>query len=238
MSSINSTGFTNNSTYLSPFNDTTTSSTLPPINVLMAKLGFQPWQAIIMTFILPPINFMSSVLCSFSLWIFFRSSFSDPIYYYYKLLCFINVLNSLHNIPNCFSLWPLYFPWINSYVTSVFSIYYYFLSIFYFHFEDVIQMIILLHKMKVFSPFVRKHFTASPKFISLSLFLTCLCIDVPFIFGFEVWSYGDYYYVDSNGVKRTASFYYLISSEFSQTFFGQILLAVFTFFLNFKIAKN
>jgi len=229
---MNSTGFTNNFTIL---NDTVSSS-LPPLNVLMAQLGFQTWQATIMTFILPSINLLGAVLCSFSLWILFRSTFSDPIYFYYKLLCFVDFLNSLHNFSYGVSIWPFYFPGLNTYVISVYKIYHSFIALLFFHFEDVIQMAILLHKMKLFSPFVRKHFSKSPQFVSLSLFLTCIFINVPLIFGLEVTSYGYFYYSDSNGVKQTGSFYYLISSEFSRTSFGQILLGVFTFFLNFFLS--
>ena len=161
-----STGLTNSSSLLALLNDTATSS-LSSLDVLLGKLKFQTWQATILTFLLPPINLMGAVFCSFSLSIFFRSTFSDPIYFYYKLLCFINTLNSLHNMFFGVSIWPVYFPWINSYVTSVFKIYYSFFSFLFFHFEDVIQMAILLHKMKLFSPFVKKHFSKSPKFVSL-----------------------------------------------------------------------
>ena len=66
------------------------------------------------------------------------------------------------------TIWPLYFPGLNSYVTSVYKIYHSFLALLFFHFEDVLQMAILLHKMKLFSPFVKKYFSKSPQFISLS----------------------------------------------------------------------
>jgi hypothetical protein len=92
---------------------------------------------------------------------------------------------------------------------------------------------ILLHKMKLFSPFVRKHFRGSPQFVSLVFFLVCLLIDIPIFFGFKIVSLGDYYYVDSShGVKHTASFYYFVSSDFSQTLYGQVLLGLSTFFIN------
>jgi hypothetical protein len=232
---MNSTGFTNSSTFPTPLNDTA-ASTLPSIDVLMTQLGFQTWQAAVVTFIMPPINLLGAVFCSFSLWIFFRPSFSDPIFFYYKLLCFINILTTLNNIPFGVSLWPLYLPWIDTYVTSVFKVYDLFLSVLFFHFEDVLRMAILLHKMKLFSPFVKKHFSKSPQFISLSLFLTCLCINLPFIFGFEVASFGDFSYLDSKGVKQTGSFYYFIASEFSRTLFGRILSGLSTFFLNLLLS--
>jgi hypothetical protein len=222
-----------NTTALPLLNASTSTSTLPPISVLLAQLGFQTWLTLTITFILPPINLLGAVFCSFSLWIFFRSTFSDPVFFYYKLLCFVNIIHSLHNILIFVPFLPLYFPWISSYVISVCKMYHTFLAVFYFHFEDVVRMAILLHKMKLFSPFVRKNFTASPQLISLSLFLTCLCIDVPLLFGLEVDSLGQYYYFDSNGVKRTDSFYYINSSQFSQTFLGKILLALFSIFFNY-----
>jgi len=230
---MNSIKFTNNFTPLALINDTKAAAILPPLNVLLAELGFQTWQAEIMTFILPSLNLLGALLCSFSLWIFFRSAFSDPIYFYYKLLCFINTLNLLHNISYGVSIWPFYLPWINSYVISVFKIYHSFLLALFIRFEEVLTMAILLHKMKLFSPFVRKHFSKSPQFVSLSLFLTCLFINVPLLFAFDVVSYGDYSYLDSSGVKQTGSFYYIISSEFSRTTFGRILLGLTVFFLNF-----
>ena len=122
-----------------------------------------------MTFILPPINLMDAVFCSFSFWIFFRSPFSGPIYFYYKLLCFKNILDLLHNIPNGVTIWPLYFPWINSYLTSVYKMYHSFFTVLFFHFEDVLTMAILFHKMKLFSPFVKKTLFKIP---SIHFFVT------------------------------------------------------------------
>ncbi len=101
-----------------------------------------------------------------------------------------------------------------------------------FHYEDVLQMGILLHKMKQFSPFVKKHFRASPQLISLAFFLTCLLINSPFIFTSAITSLGDYFYLDSNGVKHTNTFYSFKPSDFGQTFFGRILLGFTGFFLN------
>ena len=56
-------------------NEITTSIYL---HELLDQLGFEMWQSIVNTFILPPINFIGIALCSFSLWIFSRSSFEDP----------------------------------------------------------------------------------------------------------------------------------------------------------------
>jgi hypothetical protein len=221
----------NNSTLFSIQNETKTS-TLPSLDELLIQLDFQIWEIVINTFILPSINLLGICLCSFSLWIFFRPSFSDPIFFFYKLLCLVNIIHLIHNIFYGVLFTPFYFPWVNTYAVGVFQIYNALMSSLLFHYEDVLQMGILLHKMKLFSPFVRKHFTASPQLISLISFLACLVIEVPLIFVLKIVSLGDYYYVDSNGVKHYSTLFYPISSDFSQTLYGQILLFVFTFFIN------
>jgi len=86
--------------------------------------------------------------------------------------------------------------------------------------------------MKQYSPFVKRHFRASPQFISLAFFLTCLLIDLPFIFDATITPFGDYFYSDSNGDKQTGTFYSFQPSDFGQTFVGQILLGFTGFFLN------
>jgi hypothetical protein len=217
---------------LMSISNATTSASVLSLNELLDKLGYEQWQTIINTFILPPINFLGTIFCSFSLWIFFRSSFADPIFFYYKLLCLINILSLIHNIPYGILLSPFYFPWVDMYAVGVFKIYYSFMSSLLFHFEDVLQMGILLHKMKQFSPFVKRHYRASPQFISLAFFLTCLLINSPFIFNSAITSLGDYFYIDSNGVKQTGTFYSFKPSKFGQTFFGRILIGFTAFFLN------
>jgi hypothetical protein len=199
---------------------------------LLDKLGFEQWQTLLNTFVFPPINFFGIIFCSFSLWIFFRPSFADPIFFYYKLLCFVNILSLLHNIPFGILLSPFYFPWINSYAGSFYTIVYAFMSTLLFHFEDDLQMGILLHKMKQFSPFVKKHFRASPQFISLAFFLTCLLINLPLFFCLKYTSFKKFFYIDSNGVKQTGTLVFLKSTDFGQTIFGQILLGFTSFFLN------
>jgi hypothetical protein len=96
---------------------------------------------------------------------------------------------------------------------------------------------ILLMRMKIFIPFVKRHFLASPKKVSSAFFLTCLCIDAPLAFVLKIANFGTYYYIDSNnGEKKFATFYYFINSDFSATLFGQILLVVSYFFLNLFVS--
>jgi len=82
-------------------------------------------------------------------------------------------------------------------------------------------------------PFVKKHFLASPKILSLSFFLTCLCIDAPLAFVLKISQLGTYFYFDSNNSKKKfATFYFFLNSDFSESLYGKFLLALSYFFLN------
>ena len=107
------------------------------------------------------------------------------------------------------------------------------MSIFLFHFEETLQIGILLTRMKIFSPYVKKHFNALPRNVSIAFFLTCLCIDTPLAFLLKIDSLGAYSYYDaSKKQQQTTSFYFYAPSDFSQTLLGKSVQGVSYFFLN------
>ena len=116
---------------------------IPCLDELLDQLGFKMWESVLNTFILPPINIIGILLCSFSLLIFLRPSFEEPIFFYYKLLCQVNIINLLLNIPACLFFSPQYYPMIDTFAASVYLIFDVSVSLFLFHFEDVLQMAIL-----------------------------------------------------------------------------------------------
>jgi len=206
---------------------------IPSLDQLLDSLGFNPWVTIIASFVLPTISFLGIILCSLSAWIFFHKNFKDPVFFYYRLLCIVYIIHLIHNIPRGLLYSPRYFTNINTYLSSIYLIYYSNVSAFLFHFEETLKMAILLHQMKIYNSFVRKHFSAKPWQISLSLFLTCLLIDISYGLSLKVGSFGTYYYYDwSNGFRKNATFFYITSSEFSSTLFGKILLTFTGPFLN------
>jgi hypothetical protein len=87
--------------------------------------------------------------------------------------------------------------------------------------------------MKTFSPFVRRHFSASPRVISASFILVCFLIEFPIVFSLKTLSCGTYFYFDSNGIKQIDTFYFYDSSEFSLTLIGKFLVIFTSIFLNF-----
>jgi hypothetical protein len=79
--------------------------------------------------------------------------------------------------------------------------------------------------MRIFIPFVRRHFTATPRIVSAIFFFVCLCIDLPIIFSQQVIVSSSYYIIDeSDGSTQTVAFYSVGQSDFSATFWGKILV--------------
>jgi hypothetical protein len=204
----------------------------PTLDELLDSLGFRQWLTVVASFVLPGISLFGIACCSLSACIFFQRKFADPIFFYYRLLCLTNVIHLALGIPYGLLLAPRYFPEVNTYLSTIYLMFYENAAVLLFHFEDTLQMAILLTRMKILSPYVNRHFTLKPKFVSLVFFLVCLGINFPFVFAFKVHSSGTYSYNDSNNSKQTSTFYSVVPSDFSSTPFGQILYGLTTFFLN------
>ena len=153
---------------------------------LLDSLGFDLVKTILATFILPIISILGTVLCLLSFWIFSQRRFVDPIFFFYKLLCIVYVIHLVHNIPYGIIFAPRYFPYMNTYLSAIYQIYYNVMTNFLYHFEDTLQMGILMTRIKIFSPFVKRYFSASPQLISLAFFFTCILIDLPVAFSFKI----------------------------------------------------
>ena len=183
---------------------------LPSLDELLDSLGFAQWITVTSSFILPTISLLETILCSLSLFIFHKK-FKDPLFFYYRLLCIIYIIHLVHNIPYGFLFSPRYFPRMDTYISSWYELYYMAITTFLFHFEDVIQMGILLTRMKILSPFVRKHFSSKPWLISLSFFMVCVFIESPLSLAFHVKSFGNYLYYGSDGLESKVTFFYWTS---------------------------
>ena len=220
---------------LSVLNNSNFSSySLPSFDELLATLGFNQWLTVVSSFVLPSISLIGIILCSLSAYIFFQRKFVDPVFYYYRLLCLCYVLHLTIGIPYGIFYSPKYFlQIIDTYSTSNYILFYAGLSGLLYHFEDTLHMAILLTRMKIFSPFVNKHFTLKPKTISLTFLLMCLCINLPFVFALKIRFNGTYSFYNTNSNQpKTNTFYSVVTSDFSSSPIGQILYGLTSFFLN------
>ena len=124
------------------------------LDELLDSLGFKLWQTTTMTFALTAIIFIGLIFCSISAWIFFQRKFKDSIFFYYRLLTLVFIFHLLHNIPSCLCFSPKYFYSLNTFLISSYQIYYDFISNALFQYEDILQICILLTKMKTFNKFL------------------------------------------------------------------------------------
>jgi hypothetical protein len=128
--------------------------------------------------------------------IFFQRKFVDSVFFYYRLLCVYYLHSTFlitQHIPRALYTHPgIYHETIHTYYSSIFDMIYGLSTIFLFHFEETLQMAILLTRMKMFSPFVDKYFTAKPQIVSLAFFHTCFLIELPLEFAFKRASFVTY----------------------------------------------
>ena len=208
------------------------------VDELMDKLGYEIWIVILNQFIMPIVAFTNICICSLSTWVLIkhRSKFVDPVFFYYRLLFLFCIVCSLVIFPYLFCYSPRFIPDINTYTCSIFVQFANFLNQLLYHYCSSLEICILLTRMKVFNLFLQNHFTLSPKIVSLILFFVCLIIDLPIFFTSSVKSFGDFYYIDKNGIKHNSTFYSTTTSAFATSLLGQIsVILVYLFNIFFTL---
>ena len=210
------------------------SASILNLDELLDKLGFTQWQTTMASFILPVVNLVGLSFCSLSAWIFFRPKFTDPIYFYYRLLCLVYILHLVHNFFYGLFFSPRYLTQINTYLSSLYHIYYFLAALCFFLFEELLQIGILLSRMTFFSPFLARHLKVTPKTISFIFLIACFLINFPFFFSLKIIPLELYYVVDSHGVKQTSMFHSFTSGDYYVTSFRKAFIE-FYFFLNLTV---
>ena len=183
------------------------------LNELLDEVGFVPWLTITTTFVLPTMSMIGIVFCSISAKIFFMEKFADPIFFYYRVLTIVYIFGLVINIPSGILFSPRYFPNIDTYSVTLFHSYYMPFWNFLLHYCGVLEICMLLTRIKIFSPFVRKNFTTSPKIVSFIFLIICFIIDLPMKFSFEPGIFGMYYYLDKNNQKQHGVLYFIRDSR-------------------------
>jgi hypothetical protein len=207
-------------------NATNASNSLPTLDELLDSLGFSQWLIVSNSIVLPCIGFIGLIFCSVSAYIFFQRKFVDPVFFYYRLLCITYIVHLVFSIVYGIFFSILYL----SHYSSIYHMIYVPTTVFLFHFEETLQMGILLTRMKIFSPFVNKHFKAKPQIVSLAFCLTCLCIEFPMTLAFKITSFGTY--KSSDNSSKVETFFYYTSSDMILTPIGQFVFGFTQFFLN------
>ena len=137
-------------------NSSTVSPPLP-IEVLLSFAGFLPFESIASVFVMPIIVFLGALLCLLSVFIFFRASSpgkeftNEPVYVYFKVIAIIYLAHLLALIPHgfCFTASAIYLPQIDMQTCILFQLAYVPSSNLLFHYTGVLELIIVLDRMKV-----------------------------------------------------------------------------------------
>ena len=198
---------------------------------LLNQLEYEEWETITNGLVMPLVNALGVFTCSFSYFVFFKRKFSNHIFFYYRLLSLLSILCNLINIlfGVCFS--PRFFPSINTFSCGMYLHAYSLLNPVLFNYCSLLEACILLTRMKIFSPFVKKHFNLSPQLVSVIIFILCFLFNAAVVILFKINYVGDFYYLNSDGKKQNNLFYNLGYSELASSSLGKAILA-FSFSFN------
>jgi hypothetical protein len=139
-------------------------------------------------------------------------------------------LSCLHNVPEGVLFSPRYFPDMNTYVSAVYQIYYAFMGNLLFHFQECLQISVLLMRMSILSKILEKHFKPlSPMYVSLTLFVVCLLINIETAFTSKIVVLGEYV---TTGNSSLSLVYDFANTDFVSSQLGSIIQTFTYFFLN------
>ena len=216
---------------------TNISSPMPNMTLyeLLDSFGFDAWKTITEQIALPILNLFGLILCSISTFIFFQMrKFQDPIFVYYRILCLLYCFSCLENIPMGVLFSARYFPHMNTYASTVYQIVYAFIGNLIFHYQELLQIAILLTRMAIFDTFLETKFKPySPKLVSLLLFIVSFVINLSAAFSSTIVVLGEYVYYDAKtNVKQRGIIYDFVNSEFVDSKLGSLVLGFTYFILN------
>ena len=203
------------------------NSTFTPLftlDQLLSLIGIGNGQFIIYGYIMPILALIGSPLCLLNIIIFFKKKFSTKCDFYFRIINCFNLFSILFAIPGAMCLAPKYFPKMNTFacaiVTSVYLPYVHFN----FHFIGVLEIIILLERIKLFDPFVQRYFKISCKKMAILSLLISILVNTLFTLVNEPAFVGNFYYDSGNGEVKVNQLYLVKPSALSESKIGFIVL--------------
>jgi hypothetical protein len=210
-------------------NKSNDSSTIYQLDDLLFSFGYWPITIYMYQIILPIVAFIGCILCTLSLWIFYKKKFSAPIYWYFRVITIDNLIQLLFAIPYGICTTPKYFPDMDSYACALVQCAYLPFLAFTSHFVAILQIAILFERIKIMNLFVKKHFTISPKKMILITFFPCASLISAYTLLYVPYFGGDFYYSVSNGIQRVNGFWFVSTSTLAQSEIGSILMIALLF---------
>jgi hypothetical protein len=197
-----------------------------PLNELLDSLGFLPINIYIYGIIIPIIASFGLILCLLSLWILSDKKFTASTYDYFRIITLSHIIQLAFAIPYGICFTPNYFPEMDSYSCAIVQSAYIPYSNFTSHLDAILEIAVLLERIKIMNNFVKKHFTITPRKMILITFFSCLLFNSIYGLVYVPFDGGNFYYSDRNGTQRVNSFWYVSTSELADSPIGVITLMV------------
>ena len=135
------------------------SSMIYPLDDLLISFGILPIDVYIYEIIIPIIASIGLILNILSTWIFFQKKFSIPIYWYFRVVSITKSCRMVFALPYGICFTPTHFPTMDSYSCTVLQSVYIPFVAFATNFVAILEIAILLERIKIINPFVKKYFT-------------------------------------------------------------------------------
>jgi len=197
-----------------------------PLDELLDSLGFLPINIYIYQIIIPIIASFGLITCLLSIWILYDKKFSASTYDYFRIITLSHIIQLAFAIPYGICFTPKYFPKMDSYSCAIVQSAYIPYSNFTSHFDAILEIAVLFERIKIMNPFVKKHFTITPRKMILITFISCLSFNSIYGLVYVPFNGGDFFYSDRNGTQGVNSFWFVSTSELADSPIGTITLLV------------
>ena len=205
--------------------DSTVAANLTLIDILDA-LGFIQVDVMIYQFVIPIVGCVGSVFAAISVIIFFNSKYNTPIFVYFRVLSLIYLLLLMACVTYGFCFTPQFFPSMESQWCAYYQLVYLPFSGWVFFYATCIEMGILLERLKIFRPILKRYCSLTPRVYCLACFVGSVLETGFFVLLFKPSDGDTYYYFDKRGAFRQNKFYYVTTSDFAASPRGQIVFFV------------
>jgi hypothetical protein len=191
--------------------------------------SFIPLNDILYTYPNTIISIIGSILNIFCVIVYFKKEFNSPMFFYFRILSICFLIQNLTAIPYSLCNAPRYQSeelrkpcayYITSYVAFGSLLAYY---------ESVLEIAILLDRLRTFNNTIKKYLTLTPQKFSILLFVICLLVDLFYMVVFTPQEFAWYNYKEDGTLERK-SVWFVVATTFATSSIGRIL-TVLTYFV-------
>jgi hypothetical protein len=184
--------------------------------------------------VITSITLLGTIFSILSIKIFFNGKFTQPFYIYYKIFSIISLLHLFFGFFYSICYSPRFVPQDYQptcvFYGNMFASFHFFC----FFYTGLLEVGILIDRIKIFNQKVKTIFKPGPKWISTIFFSISLIIGIMSLFIYKgtdlIWY--NYEYVNSTWVLTQHSIYFFDSSDFAQTQIGKIYVDALSIILN------